>query len=488
MKIEVFISSNQSEFASERQFLADNIRNDPLFDSYFNVYIFEEDSAKAEPSDMVFTERVEQADIYIGLIGNEYGFEYAGGISATEFEFNRFNDKNPNSYFFVKMDDDADDKSKKFFNRIKDSKRYKRFKTNDDLIREVKIALRECMIGHSKRNVFDSAIIENSTYDDVDETAIGLFKKFLKNQTIKELFNERSNEQILECIGAGKIDPKGVFHLNNAGALFFAKDITKFGLDYEVKMVRFNGVDRRVLIDQMTSTSSIFILLNQFESFFNRNTKIGTFIQGFESYDVPEYPIEAVREAFVNAVAHRDYSLTDDCITFYIYDDRILVSSPGSLPDPLTVDDLKIEVNPKHRNKTICRIFKYTKFMEHFGTGINRMRGEMLDSGLPEPEFYDGNYFKVILRGPNGKLIVTEKHLKEDSIDLSGYNLNKRQLEAVTVMFNEGVKFTYKSYAQHFNVSLTTSKRDLQSLVDQNLINKYDVEGVKTFSSNGLVH
>lgn len=253
-------------------------------------------------------------------------------------------------------------------------------------------------------------------------------------------------------------------------------------------MVRFNGVDRRVLIDQMTSTSSIFILLNQFESFFNRNTKIGTFIQGFESYDVPEYPIEAVREAFVNAVAHRDYSLTDDCITFYIYDDRILVSSPGGLPDPLTVEDLKIEVNPKHRNKTICRIFKYTKFMEHFGTGINRMRGEMLDSGLPEPEFYDGNYFKVILRGPNGKLIVTEKHLKKDSIDLSGYNLNKRQLEAVTVMFNEGVKFTYKSYAQHFNVSLTTSKRDLQSLFNQNLINKYDVEGVKTFSSNGLVH
>ena len=488
MKIEVFISSNQSEFASERQFIADNIRNDPLFDSYFNVYIFEEDSAKAEPSDKVFTERVEKADIYIGLIGNEYGFEYAGGISATEFEFNRFNDKNPNSYFFVKMDDDADDNSKKFFNRIKDSKRYKRFKTNDDLIREVKIALRGCMIGHSKRNVFDSEIIENSTYDDVDETAIGLFKKFLKNQTIKELFNERSNEQILECIGAGKIDPKGVFHLNNAGALFFAKDITKFGLDYEVKMVRFNGVDRRVLIDQMTSTSSIFILLNQFESFFNRNTKIGTFIQGFESYDVPEYPIEAVREAFVNAVAHRDYSLTDDCITFYIYDDRILVSSPGGLPDPLTVEDLKIEVNPKHRNKTICRIFKYTKFMEHFGTGINRMRGEMLDSGLPEPEFYDGNYFKVILRGPNGKLIATEKHLKKDSIDLSGYNLNKRQLEAVTVMFNEGVKFTYKSYAQHFNVSLTTSKRDLQGLFNQKLINKYDVEGVKTFSSNGLVH
>ena len=75
MKIEVFISSNQSEFAEERKFLADNIRNDSSFDSYFDVYIFEEDNAKSLPSDKIFTSKVEQADIYIGLIGNNYGYE-----------------------------------------------------------------------------------------------------------------------------------------------------------------------------------------------------------------------------------------------------------------------------------------------------------------------------------------------------------------------------------------------------------------------------
>lgn len=485
MKIEVFISSNQTEFADERKFIVDNIRNDPLFDNYFNIYLFEQDSANSSPSDKVFTTHVEQADIYIGLIGNEYGFEYANGISATAFEFRKFNAKNSNSYFFVKMDENADDKSKEFFKKIKDSKKYKRFKTKEELLQEIKKSLKECMINNSKKNIFDSTIIEESTYNDVDEKAIKLFYKFLKNQTIKELFAERSNEQILECIGAGHIDPKGVFHLNVAGALFFAKDISKFGLDYEVKMVRFNGVDRRIIIDQLTITASIFILLNEFESFFNRNTKIGTFIKGFISYDVPEYPLEAVREAFVNAIAHRDYSLYGDCITFYIYDDRILVSSPGGLPYPLTLEDLKIEVNPKHRNKTICKIFKYTKFMEHFGTGITRMRNEMIDSGLPEPEFYDSNYFKVILRGPCGKLIVTEKHLMNNSVDLTSYNLNKRQLDAISLMFNEGAKFTYKSYSQHYDVSLTTSKRDLNGLLDKNLVNKYDVDNVKTFTSNG---
>ena len=178
--------------------------------------------------------------------------------------------------------------------------------------------------------------------------------------------------------------------------------------------------------------------------------------------------------------------LNEDCITFYIYDDRILISSPGGLPEPLTIEDLKLEVNPKHRNKVICNIFKYTRFMEHFGDGITRMREEMLDSGLAIPEFYDTNYFKVILRGRNGKMIVTEKHLHEEGIDLSHYYLNKCQMMAVTLMYNDGVKFTYKSYAKHFDVSLTTSKRDLQILVENKIISKYTVKGAKTFSINGL--
>ena len=60
------------------------------------------------------------------------------------------------------------------------------------------------MINNSKKNIFDSTIIDESTYDDVDEETIRLFRKFLKNKTIRDLFDERSNEQILECVGQVK--------------------------------------------------------------------------------------------------------------------------------------------------------------------------------------------------------------------------------------------------------------------------------------------
>ena len=74
------------------------MRKDPIFNNFFDFYIFEEDSAKSIPSDEVFTRRVEESDVYIGLIGNYYGYEYTNGFSATEFE--KFNARKFQLLFF----------------------------------------------------------------------------------------------------------------------------------------------------------------------------------------------------------------------------------------------------------------------------------------------------------------------------------------------------------------------------------------------------
>lgn len=62
---------------------------------------------------------------------------------------------------------------------------------------------------------------------------------------------------------------------------------------------------------------SLLKILNEIESFFKRNTRYATKIIGFERYDILEYPYDAVREAIINAIAHRDYEIKGTDVTFF---------------------------------------------------------------------------------------------------------------------------------------------------------------------------
>ena len=323
------------------------------------------------------------------------------------------------------------------------------------------------------RGPFDERIIENSTCDDVSpESFLQLFE-VLDNEPIRNLKNDRAPDKILELLNAGEYNENGEFNLNNTGALFFARDIEKFNIDHEVKMVRFEGNDRLGIIDRLDSKNSFLILLKEFEEFLQKNTKHGAIVRGMKRISIPEYPYEAVREAFINAIAHRDYEMEGSFITFYIYDDRIEITSPGNLPYPLTIKDLGKTENPAHRNKTICNLFSKTMYMEHVGTGIRRMEEAMVKNGLPKPEFYnDNNFFKVILRGPNGKLIYDEDDVNENILDLNEIGLNERQITALKKMVNANKSYTYKTYGKEFEVSKSTAIRDLNKLIKYELIIK----------------
>ena len=90
MVVKVFISSNQNEFSDEREFLFEELRKDSFFNETIELFVFEEDNASSLPSNEVFIGAVEQADIYIGLIGQHYGNIYENGVSAPEYEYNAY--------------------------------------------------------------------------------------------------------------------------------------------------------------------------------------------------------------------------------------------------------------------------------------------------------------------------------------------------------------------------------------------------------------
>src|SRR3990172_130252 len=83
----IFISSVQKELQQERRALKEFIQGDALFRRYFDVFLFEDLPASDRKADDVYLEEVERCDVFVGLFGNEYGSEDAGGLSPAEIEF-----------------------------------------------------------------------------------------------------------------------------------------------------------------------------------------------------------------------------------------------------------------------------------------------------------------------------------------------------------------------------------------------------------------
>lgn len=140
--------------------------------------------------------------------------------------------------------------------------------------------------------------------------------------------------------------------------------------------------------------------------------------------DMPEYPGFALREAVVNAIAHRDYERARSETEVVFYDDRVEVSSPGLLAEGVTVNDLK-SGDPVHgtRNPLLVRVLVATGFMRGKGTGLTRLRGEMKKSILTEPRFIArGGVFTIALHneplvataGPGWKHVVAGLGIESD--------------------------------------------------------------------------
>ena len=105
--LRIFISSVQKEFAAERAALRDYLRGDALLGRFFEAFLFEEVPAADRRADELYLNEVERCDVYLGLFGDEYGHEDAGGISPTEWEFALATRRHKHRLIFVKGADDG---------------------------------------------------------------------------------------------------------------------------------------------------------------------------------------------------------------------------------------------------------------------------------------------------------------------------------------------------------------------------------------------
>ncbi|MBI3661151.1 putative DNA binding domain-containing protein [Candidatus Acetothermia bacterium] len=191
---------------------------------------------------------------------------------------------------------------------------------------------------------------------------------------------------ILDRLGL-RVDGK----LLNAAVVLFG---TRFLPDYpqcHLRLARFKGIDKTEFLDNRQLHGHAFQLLDEAMFFLQRHLPVAGRIEPgrLERRDEPLFPLEALREALVNAICHRDYTHPGGAISLAIYDDRLEIWSEGTLPFGLKVEDLKRDHPSRLRNPLIAGVFYRRGLVEQWGRGTQKIVELCVKAGHPEPEFIE---------------------------------------------------------------------------------------------------
>ncbi len=479
MKYKLFVSANQSELRDERLAVKEVITNNATLRGFFDVFLFEDLPAKGLSAVSTYLRQVTNSDVYLCILGQKYGDKGKDGLSATEREFRAFRKAKPGGEVMAFIQGaSAEDKSRDlgmqdFLKDVKASFIYKRVQNADALKTQVLNSLISFLDdkGEYSKGPFDKTVRKDLGYNAIDEK---LVKDFLQNRAIKLKVAVPKGSIKKFLVDAVKVVKKegARFYPTNTAILFFGKDPTGHISHHEIRIARFQGTSRVSMIDSKEIKGPVYSMLEEGETFFKRNTRLANKIVEFKRVDIPEYPFEAIREAIVNAIAHRDYTRTGSPIMIAIFDDRVEVSNPGGLLPQLDIK--KLEGRHATRNEAICAIFHETMDMERFGTGIGKMKKLMKEHGLVSPEFSEeGDFFVVKFYGPGENILDLVPSIPEHrQTDLKKLGLNERQIEALRLMVNENKSITNKDYRETFKVTDRTALRDLSGLIKSGMILK----------------
>lgn len=247
---------------------------------------------------------------------------------------------------------------------------------------------------------------------------------------------------------------------------------------------RFKGTNMSVFLDRKEYTGDLFSQIEQAEIFIKNHLSLRAEIRGLKRYDFLEIPENAIREALVNAYVHRDYSNFGRNIKVAVYDDLVNIVSPGGLPNGLTEADL-LQGRSEIRNRVLARVFRELGYIEHWGSGLQRIQQMCEAENLPTPEFVEtGDFFDVKLYRPviesiggaiGGAIGGVIDHSSGVIEDLGGAieinQLTERQQE-ILVLIQRNPKVSYRSLAEQLGINQSALQKHLNHLKDAGWIER----------------
>jgi len=288
-------------------------------------------------------------------------------------------------------------------------------------------------------------------------------KKALKSQRINEESLTDTNEHLLE-----NLQLKEGEYLKRAAIMLFHPSPENFVTGSYIKIGYFQTDDELIFQDEIHGN-----LLEQIEKtidlLFAKYIKAEISYENITRVEKYEYPKEAIREALLNAIAHKDYS-GGVSIQISVYRDKIIFWNEGQLPENWTIKNLLEKHASRPFNPDIANALFRSGYIESWGRGTIKIIKECKQAGIPEPVFsYDSSDISVEFR----KDIYNEEYLKS-------LNLNERQIKAVLYLKEKG-KINNSDYQNLNNVSRETATRDLKELIDRQLMKSSGQKGAGAF-------
>ncbi|MGE5140727.1 MAG: ATP-binding protein [Rudaea sp.] len=310
---------------------------------------------------------------------------------------------------------------------------------------------------------FEATLLPGAALEDLDRDRMNAYARLFSSSETGRL----KWEDVLDLLyRRGCLAKEGnQFKPTAAGLLLFARDPQRLLPSAEVLLARYSGKEMSDQFLRETARGPLPEQIRAAEAFVVANMRKGARIGDLVREERAEYPVPAVREAIVNAVAHRDYAIRGEEIRVLMFTDRIEVYSPGRLPGHITVDNIVEERFA--RNEIIVQVLTDLGFVERLGYGIDRIIHLTREAGLPKPHFQEtANGFRLTLHGPGEQFA---------SAGMDRYRqlaINERQQAALKFLDKNG-RITNRDYHELYpDVSEETIRRDLADLVESGLLLK----------------
>ncbi len=424
LKLRVFISSVQKELASERLALQILLTTDPFLQQHTVPILFERETHSLRPDPQQYLTTLRSCQIYVLILAKQYGSKY-GDLSATHHEYRdaQFRSMPTLVSVFGERNTEREHELNAFIAEMEaDNHTYCRFHS----IKDLQNTVRDRLIKHIKDNYH----IEPTTDEDsLGKNSLGVASAFERQRLPGVSANLLSRDLCRDLVAAAdeiEADDLGdeaiddglrnrgyvwdgdeVLLATAAGVVTLGGDPTLEFPHCRVQADAFSGTTRNSkAADHATIKGAIPDIIDKVCSFIDRNIRHPLRVVGLQRVEFAEYPEEAIREAIVNALAHRDYEDASRHVIVEVFADRIVLSSPGPPPGDQSIEQIQSgHARPRSRNPLISQGLRFLKRMEERGTGILRMRTVMVDYGLDSPTLaIEDDYFVVTLPGAGSDL------------------------------------------------------------------------------------